>query len=90
MRIRKQIWIAIIACATLLLVPALAAALRGHESAIVAGEAAPASQETDIPLPAIEYDPAVSASYPVLPLPEVRRMEALRHGAERLQGGIGR
>jgi len=66
MKLIKMIWIAGIAGAVVLLVPALAGVLRANESSVVAGAAVPAPEEIDIPLPAIEYDPGVSASYPVL------------------------
>lgn len=66
MKLTKTISIAAIACAVLLLVPALAGALRVHGSSLVAGAGVPAPEEIDIPLPAIEYDPCVAASYPVL------------------------
>jgi hypothetical protein len=67
MKLTKTIWIAVIACATLLLVPALAGALRAHEQGFaIASTVVPAPEEIDLRLPAIEYDPAMSASYPVL------------------------
>ena len=73
MTIRKTIWIAVIASATLLLVPALAEVLGTRDEA-----------GTRIPLPAVEYGPALSASNPLLAQMEMRRMQALRRGAAHL------
>jgi len=39
------------------------------------------AKQIDVPLRGIEYDPALSASYPVLARLEIQRMEALRRGA---------
>jgi hypothetical protein len=67
MKSTKVIWIVVIVCATLLLVPAVAGALRAHEEGFfIAGAQVPAAEETEVRLQAIEYDPAVSASYPAL------------------------
>ena len=84
MRIGKTMWIAVAASATLLLVPALADVLRAYEDAspVAAGKAS-SPEQGEVPLPAIEHDPAIPASYPALALQEVRRMEALRQGTER-------
>ena len=82
MRTRKTIWIAVIACATLLLLPALAEVLRAHEDgSTAAGTELSSPKQIDVPLRGIEYDPALSASYPVLARLEIQRMEALRRGA---------
>ena len=84
MRIGKTMWIAVAAAATLLLAPALAELLRAREhGSPVADTKVLSPEQGEVPLPAIEYDPAVSCSYPVLELQEIRRMEALRRGAVR-------
>jgi hypothetical protein len=66
MYLTKTIWVAAIACATLLLIPALAGALRADKRALIAVAEVPAPEEMDVRLLAIEYDPAFTASYPVL------------------------
>jgi hypothetical protein len=66
MYLTKTIWVAAIACATLLLIPALAGALRADKRELIAVAEVPAPEEMDVRLLAIEYDPAFTASYPVL------------------------
>jgi hypothetical protein len=67
MYLTKTIWITAIACAALLLVTVLAATPRPHVQAFpIAVAAVPAPEELDVRVPAIEYDPAVSALYPTL------------------------
>ncbi|PWT71993.1 MAG: hypothetical protein C5B46_07400 [Proteobacteria bacterium] len=61
--VTRTIWIGIIAFTTLLIVPVLASVLQEQLGTAVAGAEAP--EPEDIALPAIEYDPAVCASYPV-------------------------
>ena len=66
MYLTKTIWVAAIACATLILIPALVGALRApvRELTIAVAEV-PAPEEMDVRLLAVEYDPAFTASYPV-------------------------